>query len=115
MSTSLSNLVNNFSDGLHNDNQCADCKSCPDYMLVNDNQWNCTQLIFKCLSCNKNHYEDFNKDLINRFPSTCEFCDGSINKFILFPRKGVHPYEYMDSWERFDETPCLIKKTFIPT
>ena len=27
-------------------------------------------------------------------------------------RKGVYPYEYMDSWERFDETSLPDKKTF---
>ena len=44
MSTSLSSLVNNLSDGLHSD-KCADCGSCLDYMTVKDNQWNCIQLI----------------------------------------------------------------------
>ena len=27
-------------------------------------------------------------------------------------RKGVYPYEYMDSWKRFNETTCLNKKYF---
>ena len=27
-------------------------------------------------------------------------------------RKGVYPYEYMDSWERFDETTLPNKKAF---
>ena len=27
-------------------------------------------------------------------------------------RKGVSPYEYMDSWERFDETVLPTKKEF---
>ena len=27
-------------------------------------------------------------------------------------RKGVYPYEYMDSWEDFDETSLLDKKAF---
>ena len=30
-----------------------------------------------------------------------EFCNRNINKFILLLKKGVYPYEYMDSWERF--------------
>ena len=33
MSTSLSKLIDNLSEGLHN-NRCADCKSCLDYMKI---------------------------------------------------------------------------------
>ena len=32
-----------------------------------------------------------------------------INLFFLL-RKGVYPYEYMDSWERFDEKSLPVKK-----
>ena len=32
------------------------------------------------------------------------FANGDLNKSILLLRKGVYPYEYMDSWQRFDET-----------
>ena len=41
-----------------------------------------------------------------------EFCDGGINKFILLLRKGVYLYEYIDSWERFDETLLPNKEYF---
>ena len=41
-----------------------------------------------------------------------QFCDGHINKFVLLLRKGVFPYEYMDSWEGFDETSLLDKEVF---
>ena len=57
MPTSLSNLVNNLSDGLHNDK--CDRKSCLDYMLVKD-----TQLIFKHLNCNKNHDKAYMNSVI---------------------------------------------------
>ena len=43
ISTSLSNLVSNLSEGLYND-RCIDCKSCLDYMTTKDEQ-----LIFRCL------------------------------------------------------------------
>ena len=33
-----------------------------------------------------------------------------INFFFL--RKGVYPYEYMDNWERFDETSLPDKESF---
>ena len=63
-----------------------------------------SQLILKCLNCNKNRNKDFNKELIKRFANIYKFCNKDINKFILLLRKGVYPYEYLDSWERFDET-----------
>ena len=49
------------------------------------------QLIFSCFECKKNYKKDFNKELINRFSRTYKFCNGDINKFILFLRKGVYP------------------------
>ena len=71
MSSSLSSLLDNLSEGLHSD-KCTDCKSCLDYMTTKDEQ-----LIFKCSEC-KNNY----------------------------------PYEYMDSWEKFDETSLPEKEDF---
>ena len=41
-----------------------------------------------------------------------EFCNEGINKFILLLRKGVYPYEYIDIWERFDETLLPDKRAF---
>ena len=53
-----------------------------------------------------------NKELIQRFANIYEFCNGDLNKFILLLRKGVYPYEYMDSWQRFDETSLPDKEAF---
>ena len=106
MSTSLSNLVSNLSEGRHND-RCIDCKSCLDYMTTKDEQ-----LIFRCFMCKKNYEKNFNEKLIQRFANTYEFCNGDLNKFILLLRKGVYPYEYMDSWQRFDETSLPDKEAF---
>ena len=44
-----------------------------------------------------------NDVLIKRFYNTYQLCDNDINKFNLLLRKGVYPYEYMDSWKRFNE------------
>ena len=106
MSTSLSKLVDNLSEGLHN-NTCVDCKSYLDYMITKDEK-----LIFRCYSCKKNYEKDFNKELIERFANIYEFCNGDLNKFILLLRKGIYPYEYMDNWERFDETSLPDKESF---
>ena len=60
----------------------------------------------------KSYKKDFNKDLIKRFANTYEFCNEDINKFILLSRKGIYPYKYMDSLERFDEPSSPKKKDF---
>ena len=70
------------------------------------------QLILRCFKFIKTYEKDFNNDLINRFASTYEFCNRDIDKFILFLRKGVYPYEYMDCWERLDEESLPSKKNF---
>ena len=106
MSSSLSSLVDNLSEGYHSD-KCKDCKSYLDYMSTKDDQ-----CIFRCFECKKYYKKDFNKDLIKRFASIHNFCGEEINKFILLLRKGVYSYEYIDSWKRFDETLLLDKKEF---
>ena len=70
------------------------------------------KLILKCFNCKTYYEKDFNKELIKRFANTYEFCNKNLNKFILLLRKGVSPYEYMDTWERFDETSLPNKESF---
>ena len=41
--------------------------------------------------------------------------NNDINKFILLLRKGVYPFEYMDDWEKFNETTLPEKKNFVVT
>ena len=33
-------------------------------------------------------------------------------KFFLLLRKGIYPYEYIDSWERYDENTIPLKEAF---
>ena len=106
MSTSLSKLVKYLSKRLHS-NKSIDSECHLDYMSIKDDL-----LIFRCFECKKNYKKDFNKDVIKRFASTYEFCGGEINKLFLLLRKSVYPYEYMDSWERFDETSSPNKEIF---
>ena len=53
--------------------------------------------------------------LIKRFYNTYQLSDNDINKFKLLLRKGVHPYEYMDSWKRLNETEWPLKDKFYST
>ena len=69
------------------------------------------RLHYKCKKCNDESYKSIN-DLIEKFPNTYRFCYGDLNKFALLLRKGVYPYEYMDSWEKFNETSLPDKKAF---
>ena len=80
MSSSLSKLVDNLSEGIHN-NKCFDCKSNLDYVCITKNK----KLLLKCFNCNIYYYKKkFNNDLIKKFKNTCSFCDNDLNKFVLF-------------------------------
>ena len=50
--------------------------------------------------------------MIKKFANTYKFCGGDINKFILLLRKGIDPYECMDSWKRFDESLLPVIEDF---
>ena len=106
MSSSLPKLIDNLSEGIHN-NKCVDCKSCLDYIKTKNEK-----LILRCFNCEQYYKKKFNKELIKRFKSTYEFWDKDLNKFILLLRKGVYPYEYMDNWERFNEMSLPSKESF---
>ena len=91
ISSSLSKLVDNLSEGIHN-NKCADCKSNLDYIktmaklssLESKNE----KLILEFYNCKKRYRKKFNKELIKRFASTYEFCNNDLNKYVLLLRKG---------------------------
>ena len=50
--------------------------------------------------------------LIGKFYNTYQLCNKDLNKFALLLRKGVYPYEYMDSWKRFKEESLPDKEYF---
>ena len=82
MATSLSKLVDNLTEDIHGDNY------------------------------KKNYEKEINKELIERFASTYKFCNNDLNKFVMLLRKGVYPYEYMDGWDKFNETLIPSKESF---
>ena len=106
MATSLSKLFDNLTEDIHGD-KCVDCESYLSYMKVIDET-----LIFKCFNCKKNYEKEINKELIERFASTYIFCNNDLNKFVMLLRKGVYPYEYMDGWDKFNETSIPNKESF---
>ena len=115
MSSSLSKLVENLSEGIHN-NKCVDCNYCLDYIKITAKPSSLERknekLLLKCFNCKTYYKKKFNKDLIKKFKNTYSFCNNDLNKFILLLRKGVYPYEYMDSWEKFNETSLPSKEDF---
>ena len=60
------------------------------------------------------HYKctKLTNESIKSFPTLYEFCNGDLNKFFLLLSKGIYRYEYIDSWERFDENTILPKEAF---
>ena len=67
------------------------------------------RLNYKCKECKKSCTKTLNG---KNFPTLYKFCNGDLNKFFLLLRKGIYPYEYMDSWERFDENTIPPKEAF---
>ena len=109
MQSRLSSLADNLSE--INKRECLKSletkikSECGFIGLKND------RLHYKCKKCGKRCTKSIN-GLVKKFPSICQFCNDDLNKFVLLLRKGVYPYEYMDSWERFNETSLPNKKAF---
>ena len=89
MHSSLSKLVDNMSGNFNS----IECKSCTENN--------------RCGECEKSIDE-----LTEKFPGIYQLCNGDLDKFALLLRKGVYPYEYMDSWEKSDENTLPPKEAF---
>ena len=106
MATSLSNLVDNLTEGNHKI-KCKDCDCFPEYENVKDNL-----IKHKSLSCNKDYSGKIGKELKKRLKNIFKFSNNDINRFILLLKKGVYPYEYMEDWKKFNETTLSGKEEF---
>ena len=106
MASSLSNLVNNLSEGIYrikckygqDDRKCETCgtkyKYCDCFLEYTNFKDDLIE--YKCLCSNKSYQRKFDKKLKERFFNTNKFSNHDNNKFILLLRKGSYPYEYMD-------------------
>ena len=95
MSHKLSNLVDDLFE--INNKDCKTCvkrkniKSERDFIGFKNNRSN-----YWCKECKGTSIKSVN-ELIEKFPIDISFCEGDLNKFVLLLRKGVYPYEFMDS------------------
>ena len=64
------------------------------------------------MCCNKNYQHKFDEKLKEGFFNTHKVSYHGNNKFISLLRRGVYPYEYMDDWEKFNETSLPEKEYF---
>ena len=64
------------------------------------------------MCCHKSYQQKFDEKLKKRFFSTYKFSNQDNNKLILLLRKGIYPYEYMNDWEKFNETLLPEKEDF---
>ena len=117
MSTSLSNLVSNYAEGIHktkckhahDDKKCEtrgikykDCDSFPEYTNFKDNF-----IESKCL-CYNMSYQNLRKWFFNRY----KFSNHDLNNFISLLQKGFSFYEYKNDWKKHYETLWQEKENF---
>ena len=110
MSTSPSSFVDNLSEIYKK--ECKRCeekrkiKAVCNFIGLENNKLN-----YECRECKKRWLMPIN-ELIKKFSNVYQFYNEDTKKFILLLRKGVYPYEYMDTWERVNEISLLDKKSF---
>ena len=122
MASLLSILVNNLSEGIHrikckfghDDEKCETCgikyEYCDCFLEYINLKDDLTE--YKSLCCNKSYQHKFDEKLKERLFDTYKFSNHNNNKFILLLRKGVYLYEFMDDWEKFNETSLPEKEDF---
>ena len=107
MATSLSNLVHNLTERNHNF-KCKECDYFIEYESVKNNLIKC-----KCLSCNKEYSNKFDKGLEKRFKNKfISFLKRISIIFILLLNEGIYLYDYIDKWGNFNKTAFPEKEEF---
>ena len=77
-------------------NKCKDCDCLLEYESAKGNL-----IKYKYLYCNKDYSKKLDEKLKKRLKNTFKFSNNDINKFILL---YMSTYEYIDDWEKFNET-----------
>ena len=106
MITSLSNLVDNLTEGIHKV-ICKDCDCFLEYENVKEHS-----IKYIRGFCNNDYSNKIDEELKKRLKSTFKFSNNYIIKFILLLRKSVYPYENMYDWEKFYEASLPEKPGF---
>ena len=68
-------------------------------------------LNYKSKECKKS-YTKLTIESIKDFPTLYKFCNGDLDNSFLLLRKGIYPYEYIDSWKKFNENTIPPKEAF---
>ena len=90
MASSLSNLVNNLSEGIHrikckygpDDKKCESCGIEYKYFFLGYINFKDDLIEYKFLCCNTNYQRKFDEKLRERLFNTYKFCNQDNNKFI---------------------------------
>ena len=109
MATSLSNLADNLTEGIHKI-KCKDCDYFLEYESVKVNL-----IKYICLCCNENYSNEVDEELKKRSENTFKFSNNNISKFILLLRKGIFPYELQMNEKSLMKHHCLKMKNFVGT
>ncbi|XP_057308090.1 uncharacterized protein LOC130645977 [Hydractinia symbiolongicarpus] len=100
-----SNLIGTNAAGMKF-KQCAN--TCPEFQGIDAEYM--SKFWFK--NCDSNTTKQLNRDQVNaNVPSMAKFID-KYDTFRLMLRKDVYPYEYMNGWQRFEESELPPKEAF---
>ena len=122
MASSLSNLVNNFSERIqrikckyrHDDKKYDTCRIKYSYCncFLEYTNFKDDSIEYKYLCCVKNYQHKFDEKLKEQIFNTYKYFNHDNKKLVLLLEKGVYLYEHMDDWEKFNERSLPEKDDF---